>query len=206
MKRFLVCSVAVVAVLSLGLVLLHCGGGGDDKQCEQNDDCPQNYWCDRTVWECKPIDCIPNCTNKCCGDDGCQGTCPNTCTGSTECNTQTCLCEATGCQTAADCGANQCCKAGVCENKTCGTLQCGPDPVCGLECGPCQTGWHCNNGACEQDVACTSDAQCAATECCKNSTCMSMSCGALECGPDPVCGKECGPCTGGETCNNGVCE
>ena len=27
----------------------------DCKECETNDDCPQGYWCDRTLWECKLI-------------------------------------------------------------------------------------------------------------------------------------------------------
>ena len=27
----------------------------DCKECETNDDCPTGYWCDRIVWECKPI-------------------------------------------------------------------------------------------------------------------------------------------------------
>jgi hypothetical protein len=31
-------------------------------------------------------------------------------------------------------------------------------------------------------------------------------CGALECGLDPLCGVECGPCGAGEQCNAGVCE
>jgi hypothetical protein len=32
-----------------------------------------------------------------------------------------------------------------------------------------------------------------------------MACGALECGPDPVCGKECGPCAPPEICQSGWC-
>jgi hypothetical protein len=32
-----------------------------------------------------------------------------------------------------------------------------------------------------------------AIECCLNGVCVSMTCGTLECGPDPVCGRECGP-------------
>jgi len=31
-------------------------------------------------------------------------------------------------------------------------------------------------------------------------------CTGLECGPDPVCGTECGPCGGGQQCTDGVCE
>jgi hypothetical protein len=195
----------MVAVLSLGLVLIHCGGGGDDKQCETNEDCPQGYWCDRTVWECKEIDCIPNCTGKCCGDDGCQGTCPNNCPTGYECNMTSCQCEATGCTTDSDCQATECCNQGVCVGMSCGLLECGPDPVCGKECGPCGAGTHCDAGTCVTDVACTTDAQCAATECCIAQVCTPMACATLECGPDPVCSKECGPCQGAEVCQGGQC-
>jgi hypothetical protein len=31
-------------------------------------------------------------------------------------------------------------------------------------------------------------------------------CAGLECGPDPNCGTECGPCTGDQVCNSGTCE
>jgi hypothetical protein len=175
------------------------------RQCETNDDCPPGYWCDRTVWECKEIDCIPNCTGKCCGSDGCDGTCPNNCPAGYECNLATCVCEATGCVTDTDCMWNQCCRMGVCTNMNCGPLECGPDPVCGKECGPCGAGTHCDMGVCVQDVTCTSDAQCAADECCINTACTPMACGALECGPDPVCGKECGICAPPETCQSGRC-
>jgi hypothetical protein len=70
----------------------NCVGG---HCCEKNDDCPDGYWCDRTVWECKKIECIPNCTGKCCGDDGCDGTCPDTCPSGYTCNQDTCQCEST---------------------------------------------------------------------------------------------------------------
>ena len=208
MKRFLVCTVALVAVLSLGLVLIHCGGGGDDKQCETNEDCPQGYWCDRTVWECKQIDCIPNCTGKCCGSDGCEGTCQDNCPAGYECNVGTCQCESTSCTTNQDCGVDECCVQGACLAKSCGTLECGPDPVCGFECGPCGAGTHCDQGSCVIDVACTSDAQCDTDECCLGTpgTCTPMNCTGLECGPDPVCGKECGPCGAGQTCVGGQCQ
>jgi hypothetical protein len=33
-----------------------------------------------------------------------------------------------------------------------------------------------------------------------------MACGAKECGPDPVCQKECGPCELPDVCVNGVCQ
>jgi hypothetical protein len=118
------------------------------RECETNDDCPPGYWCDRTVWECKEIDCIPNCTGKCCGWDGCDGTCPNNCPAGYECNLTTCVCEATGCVTDTDCMWNQCCRMGVCTDMNCGTIECGPDPVCGKECGHCAPPETCQSGRC----------------------------------------------------------
>ena len=208
MKRFLVCTVAVLAVLSFGMVLIHCGGGDDPKECETNEDCPQGYWCDRTVWECKEIDCIPNCTGKCGGDDGCDDTCPNNCPTGYECNMTTFLCEATGCNTNDDCTTTQCCKLGVCTDMDCGTLQCGNDPECGFLCGTCGAGTHCDMGTCVQDVACVDDGDCLGTECCIGVplACQPMNCTGLECGPDSVCGKDCAACPAGEVCNAGVCE
>jgi hypothetical protein len=91
----------------------------------------------------------------------------------------------------------------------CGDRVCGPDPVCGKDCGECQAGTHCDQGACDQDVACTEDAGCDTDECCIGDpkVCTAMTCGDLECGPDPTCGKECGPCTAPEVCNDdGMCE
>jgi hypothetical protein len=175
------------------------------EECRTNADCPPDYWCDRTVWRCRPIDCIPNCTGKCCGDDGCGGTCLDFCPSGYSCNAASCQCEAVGCQTNADCTVTQCCLNGLCTNMSCGYLECGPDPVCGKECGPCPRGTHCDQGTCVEDVVCTSDIHCAANECCLNYTCVPMACGSLECGPDPVCGKECGPCPSGSVCNNGRC-
>ena len=42
----------------------------------------------------------------------------------------------------------------------CGAVQCGPDPVCGIYCGPCDFGYMCEEGACrlwlpeDHDVNC----------------------------------------------------
>ncbi|MBN1946042.1 MAG: formylglycine-generating enzyme family protein [Bradymonadales bacterium] len=35
----------------------------------------------------------------------------------------------------------------------CSGLECGPDPLCGQECGPCDWGWICNEGDCVADTA-----------------------------------------------------
>jgi len=68
----------------------------------------------------------------------------------------------------------------------CTGLDCGPDPVCGEDCGSCADGFTCDAGVCVED-ACVPD------------------CTDLDCGPDPVCGEECGPCGDGFVCDAGVC-
>ena len=178
---------------------------GEARECETNDDCPKDYWCDRTDWRCRRIECIPNCTGKCCGPDGCNGTCPDYCPQGYYCHLASCECRRGGCITDADCRATQCCIQGSCTNMQCGAFECGPDPVCGKECGPCPHGYHCDQGTCVRDVFCAADADCMATQCCMNGVCVDMACGVLECGPDPVCGMECGPCAAGWICRTGQC-
>ena len=174
-------------------------------ECERNDDCPPGYWCDRTMWRCRPIDCIPNCTGKCCGSDGCDGVCPDVCPAGYYCDPVSCQCVSRACRTDADCMAIECCLNGVCVTMSCGPLECGPDPVCGMECGPCREGYHCDRGECVTDIACQSDYDCTSLQCCHFGVCVGMACGSLECGPDPVCYRECGPCPAGYYCDNGNC-
>ena len=78
--------------------------------------------------DCGP--CVPNCTQKTCGDDGCGGSC-GTCSAGSYCDVASFACV-------------------VC---SCGTAVCGTDP-CGTPCGGCQAGFGCDGGAC---VACSPD-------------------------------------------------
>lgn len=109
--------------------------------CQRTADCQHlgaNYYCDLNRGECV---CAPQCTGKCCGDDGCGGTCPDNCSAGTACDQEFCDCEpvascnfgevrctdnvAESCQggswvTAQDCdliGAT--CVTGVCEGGCC---------------------------------------------------------------------------------------
>jgi len=68
----------------------------------------------------------------------------------------------------------------------CGTRVCGPDPVCGASCGPCDGG------------ACNSSGQCVPDTCVKN-------CSGRACGPDPVCDESCGTCSSGTCDDQGIC-
>ncbi|MFC1655108.1 hypothetical protein ACFL2F_04810, partial [Myxococcota bacterium] len=144
------------------------------------------------------------CDDKCCGPDGCGGDCAASCPRGQECNPVTCQCE-THCYTDADCAPNQCCYQGQCAVMTCGTLECGPDPLCGKECGPCPSGQDCDDGECVQAVPCRRDRDCNPGQCCRDRVCVNPDCQWLECGPDPVCGLECGPCPAGLACANGAC-
>ena len=204
MRKYLYLPLIAITVLCMGLAALNCGDNEDPKECETNEICIEKHgagwWCDRTVWECKP--CIPICEGKCCGGDGCGGTCTDNCTAPEFCNTQTCGC-VSGCQDDGDCTTTQCCINNNCTEMSCGTLECGNDPVCSKSCGTCTAPETCNNGTCVGP--CADDTDCTATQCCINNLCTEMSCGTMECDDDPVCGKSCGTCTAPETCQNGQC-
>lgn len=96
--------------------------------------------------------CIPDCKGKCCGDDGCGGTCPDNCRNESCCELALCRCTTDcdwGCTVNSQCMEDECCIDNQCVKKDCDTRECGPDSVCGEECGPCPEGYICNQGACE---------------------------------------------------------
>jgi len=69
--------------------------------------------------------CVPKCSGKMCGDDGCGGKCPP------------------GCKESEFCDGQGICRACSCEGKECG------DDGCGGSCGTCDEGWFCtNDGKC----------------------------------------------------------
>lgn len=61
-----------------------------------------------------------------------------------------------------------------------------------------------DEGTC--DVPCTLDDDCGREECCVLGCCRSMDCADFECGPDLVCGKNCGICGGYVECLEHRCE
>ena len=105
----------------------------------------------------------------------------------------------------------RCCRAlpeeGTCpEAQACGDLACGPDPVCGIECGPCGYHEQCDEGRC----ACVTDGACELWEACAwdTHTCVcapSKACKGRECGPSPYCPEiDCGACEAeGDVCSEG---
>ena len=102
----------------------------------------------------------------------------------------------------------------------CGSLLCGPDPVCGVECGPCPSGQKCVDGLCAstctdtcESLGCTcgvvcgeSCGTCAHNECILNCHCLcTPECGERKCGVDG-CGGICGTCPEGQAClGDGQC-
>jgi len=221
----------VVAMLSLGLAVVGCGG-------DDGDDDPGN-------------DCETVCLDKECGTIG-ECTC-GTCDGDDECKDNMCVapvseeclaaCDGKECGMVGDCDCGNCdvgatCKDNVCEaisdeciaaceGKICGTFE-------GCECGTaCEEGSECNADGTECVVVC--EAVCAADgtpyecgdngcpdgengcgECeagdewaCVDHMCVcTADCGDAVCGFDK-CGEPCGDlegeCPEGESCANGEC-
>ncbi|RME28391.1 MAG: hypothetical protein D6806_02975, partial [Deltaproteobacteria bacterium] len=111
-------------------------------------------------------ECIPECAGRCCGDDGCGGTCPD-------------ICSATG----QACDQNTCECTGVCVPLTCTEL--------GKECGdwPDGCGGVVKCGGCAGDQVCGSDGICRDTECVPD-------CDGRCCGPDGCGGTCSDTCSG----------
>ena len=215
-----------------------CGADGDWSPCQ----CPASYEADATAPIDTPIPtdvpcigkscadaprtptCIPNCTGKQCGPDGCGnptacGTCPDpqqctaqyTCTGppNNEC-IPSCVdkqCGDNGCGDPSGCGTcpdgqtcgpqNACLNAGCVPS--CAAKQCGDDG-CGnpTACGNCPQGTNCENY------------QCTAGPCVPS--CINKQCGDNGCGDPNGCGicpagQNCAAnqCQGGPAPNNGTC-
>jgi hypothetical protein len=119
------------------------------------------------------------------------------------------------CLSAADCDAGESCIDNACSfgtetdgtdgsettgntdigcpaEKDCRGLECGADPVCGLSCGTCKSGYICQFGSCvvSDNAVCPADKDCT----------------GRVCGLDPVCGTSCGTCDSGSYCSAGQCK
>ncbi|MBM4370670.1 MAG: hypothetical protein FJ098_03405 [Deltaproteobacteria bacterium] len=131
-----------------------CGTCGEDEVCDGH--------------QCVP-DCLPDCTTKECGPDGCGGTC-GTCAPDEECWGYLCVSDCVPECGDKECGADNCggvcgtcpggswCQGGTCVadcDPDCTGKQCGWDG-CGGTCGSCPGGkwcspdsWTCVTGACQ---------------------------------------------------------
>lgn len=194
-----------------------CNAGGSDCEtcgdlpCQSNTDCPQGFYCDLNTNKCKEETCVPNCTGKCCGNDGCGSICSNNCPAGYVCDLGTCQCKPdTECTSNEDCLQGYYCDYTVHECKQICTPQCegkccGGDG-CGSTCpNSCPTGYTCDMGSCFCMPYCTSNSQCPTMQCCIEGTCTPAACSNTICGPDPVCGFNCGTCPSGSHCEYGQC-
>ncbi|MBW2733497.1 MAG: hypothetical protein JRH20_14010 [Deltaproteobacteria bacterium] len=177
---------------------------------------------------CEPKPCVPICSGKICGDDGCRGSCGSCPTGETcladgQCTcTPSCegrVCGDNGC--GGSCGlcssdtlcdsAGQCVCRPDCSGKTCG------DNGCGGSCGGCPTGETClPDGQCSCTPTCDGDecgddgcggncGSCEWSEICRWGQCCAPNCSGKQCG-DNGCGGSCGSCSTGSDCVAGQCE
>ncbi len=146
----------------------------DNQVCSSDDDCVDpTPVCDTQSGKC--VECVPDCTGVCCGDDGCGGTCEDNCAQTDRvCNEETCQCE------------GECVPA--CDGK-----ECGPDG-CDGQCGPgCGEGENCVDGLC-QASGCQSDDDCVApTPKCQVDTGACVQC------------LQSGDCANGKICSAGIC-
>jgi len=166
-------------------------------QCSSNSDCNDNnvntedICLDDCTCQHNIITCVPNCSGRFCGPDGCGGSCGICYTGT--------------------CQNGQC--ISTCTPDCTGRF-CGPDPICGYSCGTCFTG-TCSNGQCcnpncvgkfcGPDGCGGSCGTCVTGTCDKAGQCVcTPHCEGKFCG-DNGCGGSCGTCVPGLTCYNGQC-
>ncbi len=189
-----------------------------EKECGTvNDGCGTTYYCgDCEIGEfCVTTenicmsDCVPNCTGKECGDNGCGEFCGFCTEEGYYCNITSGLCVEGECEgncTEKECGDDGCGEpCGFCndtynENYVCisGNCYCNPDCIgkecgedgCGDVCGECNitAGEYCENGTC---VVCVPN-------------CTLSDGNPKECGDDG-CGDVCGECGLAEECIEGIC-
>jgi Cys-rich repeat protein len=177
--------------------------------CTSDLDCPTGFKCNSSG-VCERDSCVPECAGKCCGSNGCDGTCPNACVPGEVCDLGTCQCKPdVTCTSNEDCPQGYQCNTvtGECEEIVCTPKCegkcCGSDS-CGSTCpNTCPTGFTCNMGSClcELDSTCTSDSQCPTMHCCRDGNCVPAACGNMQCGHDYVCELSCGTCPAGSTCD-----
>jgi len=150
-----------------------CGGGRTGYQI-----------CDYTglAWGTCECDCVPNCTGRECGSDGCGGSC-GSCSGSEIC-TPGGVCDTT----APNCPAD----------RDCTGRECGPDPVCGTSCGTCSGSETCNaSGRCDCTPNC-SGRECGSDGC--GGSCGSCS-GSETCNASGTCVPGTDPCSSSSSCS-----
>ncbi len=184
-----------------------CKQGPQAKVCTKEcGSCPAGWSCEEVTVDGDSVsiclsDCLPECTDNECGDNGCGYPCGSCDDGY--------LCEDDNC-VEAPCDPN-------CIGKECG------DDGCGGDCGECDEGYDCKGNFC-QEIPCDVDCdglECGPSNCpgqgcgecdeeliCQEGLCIEPpcepQCDMKECGPDG-CEGLCGECIGGFQCEEGLC-
>ncbi len=154
---------------------------------------------DAYLSELEQRECIPSCSGRVCGDDGCGGSC-GTCAEGESCDASYGQCRASSCTpdcTGAVCGDDGC-------GESCGT--CSAGQACTAEracvCQPSCTNRDCGSDGCGGTCgSCPSRLFCQSTV--TGSTCTptcTPSCTGKVCGDDG-CGGSCGACDTGQMCD-----
>ncbi len=151
MRKYLLVTLSVLAVFSLGLVLAHCGGGGSKYECTKNSDCntAAGEYCDLTVHKCKTQG---GCTS---GQTKCNGNVIQTCSNNTWVNGTDCAATGQTCQSGA-------CVGGSCTN---GQVQCSGNWV-----QTCTNSTWTNTTDCAAQGKTCQSGQCVASGCTNGTT------------------------------------
>ena len=204
----------LIIMLSLFIIIISCGEentpvpdnhlGELGYSCKEDSTCNNDLICNKYK-RCikKNPTCTPNCNNKQCGDDGCNGSCGN-CSDTQTCNTSTFQCEGT---CTPDCNNKQCGDDGC--GGSCGT--CSDTQTCNtntFQCvGNCTP--DCNNKQCGNDGCSGSCGNCSDTQTCNTNTFQCVGnctpdCNNKQCGDDG-CSGSCGTCSDTQTCSDFQC-
>lgn len=145
------------------------------------------------------LGCVPQCGDKECGDDGCQGLCGE-CESHLVCNAaQECECPPGNTCGEECCPAAQQCVDFHCCDPECGDKICGEDP-CGNSCGECPQHKQCDVAAgtcdCKEFAVPCADDCCAPGDICHPvmGECCTPGCEGKAKGEEDGCGGYCGNC------------
>jgi len=76
----------------------------------------------------------------------------------------------------------------------CRTRSCGLDPMCGVSCGSCETGWRCAEGICAEDCSALGE------PCTSRSDCCGVITGEATCEEERCCVPNGGSCSDASEC------
>jgi len=221
------CCVVVVLVL-LGAAVGY--GCSSESNCISDEECSTGQRCNVDRGKCEP--CPAHCDDRCCGDDGCGGTCAESCAGPSQiCDPDSCICELCVPQCNGKCCGDDGC-GGMCEDFCAGPeLVCDPDSCACESCVPQCNGKCCGGdgcgGTCEDSCAgpgqVCDPGSCICEPCapqCDGKCCGDDGCGGmcedfcagpgLVCDPNSCACESCVPqcnrkCCGGDGCG-GTCD